>query len=117
VGSGKNLIVTSLWLGSSVSQPVIIYTSSAALTTAYGFAPLNKKSGGAACLSQSKTDSLAAIYSAGAQFCNFVLPADTSMQMNLTEPLIFAPGTGVVIAAQTAASVVRAVVEFYEEGV
>lgn len=115
-GSGKNVIVSEGVIFTQVAGGLYLGIATAALSAA-GQAIANKRSLSAtAPVAQPKVDSLAAQAVTTKTFGVAILPAAGTWSIQLREPLVIEPGTGLVFQHNTVgASTISGMFEFFEE--
>lgn len=112
VGSGKNLIVESLILGSTTAGSIGVRSNNAALTTP-GVVPASKKFGGAVGVGLTNNQQNAA--QQGTQIYAIFSAASTSIEKRFIEPIVLPPGWGLHASSSALNQDVSATFEYFEE--
>lgn len=116
VGSGKNLVVSQVIVGTSAFDIVAFKFHNAALATLAGNV-LNKKAGAAASIAESRSQRDAAVLTPGAALVFATCNGSSSNLIKPTEPFLLPPGNGLVVHNATANVALYATIEHYEESV
>jgi hypothetical protein len=115
-GSGKNVILSAFSVSSATSGLLVIgrynvpLTTSLAVTTA-----VNKLAGGAAGVSQLRSQNSVGNLIVGSPMYLPNIAASTTFVCNLKEPFLIIPGTGIVLEHNSVNTDLAAGFEFYEE--
>lgn len=112
-GSGKNLVVERMYLCSSTQQAIRIGVT-AQLPTVVG-APQNKRIGASATTVAEARVHTAQAPGVGTAIYNVYCIASQAQLIQLTEPIVIAPGQGLTVAAPVLNSDLPTNFEYYEE--
>lgn len=114
----RNLIVQQFIASASVASTVHVLSASAALATLNTpAAPAAKLTGGTDSVSESRYSHAVAIVAGLKQLGMYQVPAVQSIPFRFTEPLVIAPGFGLIWACGTLGADLLIGADFYEETV
>jgi hypothetical protein len=117
-GSVKNIIVESIYIGSSGAATIDFGPSSAPLSTLFGLPTVSKKFTAMApsSVTECRTQNNAGLL-LGNAFANVMVSASLTAVVALKEPIVIAPGRGLLVQNEMNGMTLSATFEYFEESV
>jgi hypothetical protein len=115
-GSGKNVILEQLWVATSVASMQVIMTAYSIALSTMTNAAVSKKIGGAAGVAELRRQNGGTQLTSGLQkLIQAPLAASTLLAFPLREPIVLAPGSGVIVQGTSVNVDLQAIWEHWEE--
>jgi len=114
-GTGKNLVVEAVMAASSAAALIDFGPQSVMLSNLFG-APRSKRfaTGAVATVAEARYQQGVALM-LGNSFANVMVPASQTMQVVFHEPIVIAPGWGLMVQSEQVNTLLTATFEYFEE--